>query len=285
MSRPKPSYVSDTQNPANDSPMSLTLRQMQRVFRGPIFWIIMSACVLLASLAGPYYTLERLSFPERMVYWGTTIFASGTLMTFISIFAYRLTEARDWNWVLVSTLAGVVGIIPVVCTIFLAEGIATGFAPGWFELGRLPSFALSTAPTLIAVTLVVNAVIVYQDRATAAAAEAAPQPQDILPPPTVLLSKLPHLLGRDIIAVRAQDHYVEVTTPQGSAMILMRLGDAVLDLEPLGGLQVHRSWWINLSHVVRTDKGPNGPEAVLSSDQRIPIGRSFRKTYRDATQS
>jgi DNA-binding LytR/AlgR family response regulator len=68
-------------------------------------------------------------------------------------------------------------------------------------------------------------------------------------------------------------------------MILMRLGDAVLDLEPLGGLQVHRSWWVNLAHVMRTEKSQNGSELVLTSGQRISISRSFRKNYQQARQN
>lgn len=284
MTRTKASYVSDTQNPANDSPMSLTLRQMQQVFKGPIFWIVIAASVFLTALAGPYHTLDRLSFPERLVYWGTTVFLSGAVMTFLSIYAYRLTAAHTWNWVFVTILAGIAGIIPVVGTIYLAEGIASGFASGWFDLGQLPTLTLYTAPSLIAVTLVVNAVIVYQQSDSDAPANTLESTSDTMASPTMLQSKLPPHLTRDIIAVRAQDHYVEVTTSNGSAMVLMRLGDAVLDLEPLGGMQVHRSWWINLSHVVQTEKGANGPEAVLSSQQRIPIGRSYRAAFREATQ-
>ena len=103
-------------------------------------------------------------------------------------------------------------------------------------------------------------------------------------PLTMLQSKLPHHLGNDIIAVQAQDHYVDVTTPKGNALVLMRLGDAVQDLEPLGGLQVHRSWWISLAHVVHTEKGTSGPELRLTSGQRIPVGRSFRAPLKKAMQ-
>ena len=66
----KAGYVSDMKNPANDSQVALALRQVQEVARGAAFWIVVGAAVLIAAVAGPYYTLERLSFPERLVYWG-----------------------------------------------------------------------------------------------------------------------------------------------------------------------------------------------------------------------
>ncbi|EEB70665.1 sensory transduction protein LytT, putative [Ruegeria sp. R11] len=286
MTRTKATYVSDTQNPANGSPMSLALRQLQATMRGPVFWIIIGAAVLLTAMAGPYYTLERLSFPERLVYWGATILMSAVLMTFLSIYAHRLTEAHSWNWIFVAVLAGVAGILPVVGTIYLAEGIATGFAQGWFNAAGFATLVVSVAPPLIAVTLVVNALIEFQLRekepdALQPVADRSPE----IPPLTMLQSKLPHHLGHDIVSVQAQDHYVEVTTPKGSAMVLMRLGDAVRDLEPLGGLQVHRSWWINLAHIMRTEKGTSGPELVLTSEQRIPVGRSFRAEFKNAMKS
>lgn len=262
------------ENPANSTVMSLTLRQLREMFSRPFFWLVIAAAITLTSMAGPYYTLERFSLPERLVYWGTTITLSAAIMTALSVLAHRLTEARSSHWALVSTLAGVMGVLSVVMTIYLAEGLATGFAPGWFDLSRIPALLPYVAPSVVAVTLIVNAVISFQ-RAT------GPQPT-AAPGLTALQRKLPSHLGHEVIAVQAQDHYVEVTTQQGSAMVLMRLSDVVDDLAPLGGLQVHRSWWINLAHIVAVEKGANGPELRLSSGQVIPVGRSFRKAFNAA---
>ena len=67
-------------------------------------------------------------------------------------------------------------------------------------------------------------------------------------------------------------------------MVLMRLGDAIEELKPLNGLQVHRSWWINLSHVVQTRRGASGPVLILDSNQIVPVGRSFRMAFREAAR-
>ncbi len=279
MIRPKPSYASSTKNPANDRPVSLALRQLHASLANPVFWIVVGTAVVLTAMAGPYHTLERLSFPERLVYWGITIPFSALTMTFLSTFAYRLTEAKSLNWVLVAILTGLAGVVPVTGSIYLSEGIATGFKEGWLDGVGVFRLAMFVAPSLVGVTLVVNAL--FEFRVVGPEGHAAEQPQQIV---TLLQSKLPHHLGHDIIAVQAQDHYVEVTTPKGSAMVLMRLGDAVRDLEPLGGLQVHRSWWVNPAHLARTETGKSGQELVMSNGLKVPVGRSFRKALRDVVR-
>ncbi|WP_299410844.1 LytTR family DNA-binding domain-containing protein [uncultured Roseobacter sp.] len=276
MNQPKPTYAPGTKNPANDGPMWLALRQLQATLANPVFWIVVGAAIILTAMAGPYYTLERLSFPERLVYWGITIPLSALTMTFLSTFAYRLTEAKSLNWVIVAILAGLAGVIPVTGSIYLSEGIATGFEEGWLDGVGFFRLAMFVAPSLIGVTFVVNALfefqVVGQERPVL-----EPAPQTL----TLLQRKLPHHLGHDIITVQAQDHYVEVTTLKGSALVLMRLGDAVRDLEPLGGLQVHRSWWVNPAHLARTETGKSGQELVMTNGLSVPVGRSFRKALKN----
>ncbi|WP_375569537.1 LytTR family DNA-binding domain-containing protein [Seohaeicola saemankumensis] len=276
MRQAKTGYVSDMENTANGGPVALALRQLQRQISGPAFWIVVGGMVLTAAVAGPYYTLERLNFAERLVYWGVIIGMSAVIMTFLSVLAHRVTEARGWNWALVAVLAGMAGILPVLGTVFLAGGLATGFGSGGPGIITLAAYV---APSVIGVTLAVNAYIeVQQNMAPAApAAPAPPQPEAVA---TLLQGKLPHHLGREIVSVRAQDHYLEVTTPKGQCMVLMRLGDAVRDLEGVNGMQVHRSWWICLDHVARVEKGANGPEIVMRDGQRVPVGRSYRAAFR-----
>lgn len=279
MNDPKPTYAPDTNNPANDSPMSLALRQLQLTLRSPVFWIVVATAVFLTAMAGPYYTLERLNFPERLVYWGGTIVLSALTMTFLSAFAHRLTEATSLNWVLVATLAGLAGVVPVTASVYLSEGVATGFKEGWLDGVGFFRLAMFVAPSLIGVTLVVNALFEFRVVGQTAPLQEA-QPKTL----TLLQSKLPHHLGHEIVTVQAQDHYVEVTTLKGSALVLMRLGDAVRDLEPLGGLQVHRSWWVNPAHIARTETGKSGQELVMQNGPRVPVGRSFRNAAKAALQ-
>lgn len=110
--------------------------------------------MLIAAIAGPYFTLERLSFPERLVYWAVVIALSSVTMTFLSVLAHQVTAARGWNWALVAGLAGAVGVLPVLGTVWLADAVVTGFGPGGPGIGTL---AAHVAPSVIGVTVAVNA--------------------------------------------------------------------------------------------------------------------------------
>lgn len=286
MSDQKPDFAKPPENNANHTPMSLALRELRATLTGPLFWIINGSAVLLAAMAGPYFTLERLSFPERLVYWGIALLCSGVLMTFLSIYAYRLTAHRNWNWAVVAILAGAAGVLPVIATLYLAEGMVTGFKEGWRDWATPFSLVISVAPPLIAVTLAVNLAIRLLDPDPPAAdIPQKPQKEIASPALSAFHRKIPQHLGQDIITVRAQDHYVEVTTPNGAAMILTRLSDAVAQLEGHGCVRVHRSWVLNLSHVLRVGPGANGLEITMTNDQQVPVGRSYRAAFDAALQN
>ena len=41
-----------------------------------------------------------------------------------------------------------------------------------------------------------------------------------------------------------EDHYVRAHTMLGSDLVLLRLRDAIAELDGIEGAQVHRSWWV-----------------------------------------
>jgi len=277
MRAPKTDFAKPQENNANDTPLTLALRQLHEVVTGPLFWVITLSVVVLTALAGPYFTLERFSFAERLVFWGFALISSSLIMTFLSIFAYRLNAQDQWPWGVTSALAGAVGILPVVGILYLAEGIVSGFAPGWTTWTTPASLFVSVAPTAIVVTVVVNMairlILVDPAERPATQSEDGTQVSQTL---SVFHQKLPIHLGRDIVTIKAQDHYVEVTTTHGSAMVLARLSDAAAQLESYGCVRVHRSWLVNMAHVKRIEPAPNGPEVILTNGQHVPVGRTYR---------
>ena len=62
--------------------------------------------------------------------------------------------------------------------------------------------------------------------------------------PARLVTRLNPRLGSEVLALQGEDHYVRVHTTIGSELVLMRLGDAIQELDGLEGERVHRSWWV-----------------------------------------
>lgn len=70
-------------------------------------------------------------------------------------------------------------------------------------------------------------------------------------------------------AVSAQDHYLQVVTDQGSELILMRFGDALMELKEHDGIKIHRSHWIARQGVSKQ----NSSRVELRNGLSLPISR------------
>ena len=100
--------------------------------------------------------------------------------------------------------------------------------------------------------------------------------------PPRFVDRLPlKLKGAEIYAVSAEDHYLRIHTDRGSDLILMRLADAVGELEGLEGAQTHRSWWVAKSAVVEVKRGNGRATLTLSNGLQAPVSRRFSAELRE----
>lgn len=94
------------------------------------------------------------------------------------------------------------------------------------------------------------------------------------------LSSLPGIIGKDVLAVSSDLHYLNVWTLAGRTTVLGNLKDVVSELDNIG-MQVHRSHWIAYSHVRRIVGTANSGACILSNELRIPISRRRWKEVRE----
>ena len=94
------------------------------------------------------------------------------------------------------------------------------------------------------------------------------------------MRKLPPAIGSDIIALETEDHYLRVHTTSGSALILMRMADAVALLDPRLGAQVHRRWWVAQAAVAGVRTEGQRLSLCLINNTLIPVGRTFSAAAR-----
>ncbi len=85
-------------------------------------------------------------------------------------------------------------------------------------------------------------------------------------------SSLPAELGSDVTAVTSEMQYLRVWTTKGSALILGALQE-VEDTEGSAGIRVHRSWWVNASHVRCVRRTRNMLVCKLDDGREIPVSR------------
>jgi DNA-binding LytR/AlgR family response regulator len=92
----------------------------------------------------------------------------------------------------------------------------------------------------------------------------------------------PHLAAARLIALEAEDHYLRVHTDAGSALILMRLSDAVQETGGEDGARCHRSWWV-ARHAVRSARRHGSVMRLhLDGGLEVPVSRSYLPALRSA---
>lgn len=103
-------------------------------------------------------------------------------------------------------------------------------------------------------------------------------------PPTfaepALAKRLPPGFAGPILALQSEDHYVRVHGRDSSALLLMRLRDAVAEMNGVSGEQVHRSWWVARAGVAATEKTGRSWAIRLSNGVVAPVARESMESLR-----
>jgi DNA-binding LytR/AlgR family response regulator len=79
-----------------------------------------------------------------------------------------------------------------------------------------------------------------------------------------------------LVALSVRDHYVEVQTMAGRGTLLMRFGDAVAEVAPVEGAQVHRSHWVAWDRVARVVREDGRLMLEMAEGPPIPVSRNNR---------
>lgn len=179
---------------------------------------------------------------------------------------------------------GAVALVSALPMTFVVAWTMSLVQPGRF-------FTPQQLPALFAAVAAVQLLVVYATATTAPTADSAeapgrapalPEPGAEAVPafPSALLSKLPPEIGSDIIALETEDHYLRVHAVGGSALILMRMADAVALLDPQLGAQVHRRWWVAQAAVTGVRTEGQKLSLCLIDNSLVPVGRTFSAAAR-----
>ena len=147
---------------------------------------------------------------------------------------------------------------------------------GWsiWELERWRVLIGSAAPVAALITILIHMI-----QAPVATASSPPQPPKARVPPA-LLNRLPLDMRGAIQHLAAEDHYTRVTTSQGSCLVLLRFSDALQEVAPTPGLQVHRSHWVSFDAIDKTERRGDGARLILAGGASVPVSRSHMPSLR-----
>jgi hypothetical protein len=228
--------------------------------------IAVAAAIFMAWVGA--FTSTRAGMPARLIYWFSLMLLGWVWGSFVARIVIRgLTRPRNtWLRVIIASLA-----ISIPYSAVVAFVSAQLFGAS-FELSDIPELVGSV--TMVA--LVVTALnVLVESRAEAGATRASAEPAKFL-------ERLPiKLRGAEVWAVEAEDHYLRLHTSKGQDLILMRLADAVSELQGIEGAQVHRSWWVARDAIADARRGDGRATLTLKDGAEAPVSRTYARLLRE----
>lgn len=246
-----------------------------RTWTSPRFTSLYGAIALWAFLgfAGPFGSFQSLASPQRYAFWFVLV-ATGYGLAVATLQLVRPAAAFvRLPKVAAIILVGLISTLPMMFVVAWALDVvfARSTPPG-----RLVSLYLSVA----AVQLVIAGIAVWP---LLAPHKPAPPAED--PDTDRFFERVPARLGRDLLALEAQDHYLLVHTRRGSALIHMRLSEAVQILPEQLGFQAHRRWWIARREVAGLRRHGQQTVIELTGGMTVPVGRTYLAAVRSSLEA
>ena len=227
----------------------------------------------LLAISGAFET-QNLPLWVRFAYWLPIMLAGAFIGGLIS---WKLVAIERWarspflSWAVVTLLVS----IPMTVIVWAVTGLA-------FQ-DRLQPHAL---PYFFAPVAIISAfmagLLTLTNQAPRETYGAPPSSADDKPTTIRFLERLPiSLRGAEIYAVSSEDHYLRIHSSRGTDLILMRLSDAINELNGIEGAQVHRSWWVARGAVKDVERGDGKAVFTLTNDTQVPVSRTYAKALRE----
>lgn len=220
-------------------------------------FVASTALGVVLGVIGPFGSYMNGGLPERIAYWVASLWCGWTLFGLIVPWVARLAMSRRipvWFWA-----PPLVAVLTVPATI-ISRLLARTVWPGTGRVAWLEWYGQSLVIAVIATGLV----LWWIARSGPEAEPDSSDPRDRLPPG----------LGRDILCLQMEDHYVRVHTPRGSTLILMSLSQAMAGLKGVQGEQTHRSWWVARAAVEGVVEDGRNLRLKLTGGLEAPVSRA-----------
>jgi hypothetical protein len=226
--------------------------------------VITLAAAAFLAFGGAFGTATT-SLPVRLVYWLGLMVVGWIWGGFVSRTFFRRVGETQSLWVRI-LLSSLTVAIPYSVIVALVGIYGLG---GHYTLSQIPQIVLDVI-VISAVMITINVMAERQGVTSAG------------PQPAKFLERLPlKLRGAEVWAVEAEDHYLRLHTSKGQDLILMRLSDAIDELQGIEGAQVHRSWWVAREAITEAVRGDGRATLTLKDGAEVPVSRTYARLLRE----
>ena len=243
---------------------------------------VMTAVGFVLAAIGPYGSFALGSFARRLSYWLPAAYVGYILVRPFMSLAELAQRRLDLPRPLVLGAAVLVSAVPATFFILWLNGNSLSRLPkfeNWFQL-YLQIALIGGIVTLLFLLLETRGKPEQAGSTIVMPVSGAAADMPEVPP---FLSRLPPHLRDGLLALQMEDHYVRAHGETGSALVLLRMRDAVAELAESDGMRVHRSWWVarNAVEWVRQD-GRNFRLILKGGGLEVPVARNAVPALRAA---
>jgi hypothetical protein len=240
----------------------------------------LAASVVLA-LAGPFGTYGSMPVLARLGYWGLIVFASlpfGFATRYVA--AILVPRVSPVSAVVLPSLLMTVVYTPVLFLIVRNMGTASGDAVvlatwlAWLVL--VVSVCINGIRWGIGRTAAADLHRLAREGTAGPSGPGAATPAAAVAPAPRIVSRLAGLPCTEVLRLSARDHYVDVITRRAQTSLLMRLSDAMAEMDGISGVQVHRSHWVATAAVLGARRSGTRVVLDLVDGSSVPVSRGYR---------
>lgn len=238
--------------------MQTAFTPSKSVFSWRLRLILLIGCAVIFALLGPFGTFEAMRFAGRLLYWFVLLAAAEICLRITNGLMLRFFSGLGHVTNLtVKAISFIVIFSPT------AWGLSSFFAEGLLSFAGFLPFAINVAG-LACVFAVLTFFLM----------PIAEIPQT---PRARLYDRLPLQTDATILRLTAKDHYVEIFLGDGNShRVLMRLTDAIGEMDGTLGYCTHRSHWVVAAHVKSSLREGSREFVILTDGTKVPISKTYR---------
>lgn len=91
----------------------------------------------------------------------------------------------------------------------------------------------------------------------------------------VFLRNNPEIDPQDILAISAEDHYVNVITEKKSTLIHFRFSDCLSEMQNIDGLRIHRSHWAKKEAIEKVERQGRKTVITIKTGLTLPVSQTY----------
>lgn len=251
-------------NQASEASKAKMLRSVSKVLAGVItasaeFILGFALLFVFFVVTLPFGTADMDSHLTARLVWvfGTLFFYFVVHFTLPFLISLRLTKLNLPVFFLM-----VSSVYASTATLFIYALFSNVFDPTLFDFVQMSVFMLIFIGILVLSTLIANAryKMLIGDKTSG---------------DSVFFGRLPHHIRGRLILLQTNDHYLNVTTEKGEALIRLSLQEAVDMLDGhVDGVRVHRSHWVS-AHILEACKfDTTQRNLTLPTGHIVPVAKN-----------